>query len=90
MGAAVTAILAEYAASLDSRKVTSGASPGDLQGIFDEPLPEQGIPINEISRAVPERRACTCDAGGQPTLLRSVQPHAIADRCVGRRVQFVA
>ena len=48
LGAAVTAIIAEYVASLDTRKVTSGASPGDLQGIFDEPLPEQGIPINEI------------------------------------------
>ena len=48
LGAAVTAIITEYAASLDSRKVTSDASPNDLQGIFDEPLPEQGIPIDEI------------------------------------------
>ena len=48
LGAAVTAIIAEYAASLDSRKVTSGAIPADLEKLFDEPLPEQGIPIDEI------------------------------------------
>ena len=48
LGAAVTAIIAEYAASLDSRKVTSGAIPADLEKLFDEPLPEQGIAIDEI------------------------------------------
>ena len=48
LGAAVTAIIADYAASLDSRKVTSGAVPADLEKLFDEPLPEQGIAIDEI------------------------------------------
>ncbi|HEV2827329.1 MAG TPA: aminotransferase class V-fold PLP-dependent enzyme [Pyrinomonadaceae bacterium] len=48
LGAAVSAIIAEYAASLDSRKVTSGAIPADLEKLFDEPLPEQGIALDEI------------------------------------------
>jgi glutamate/tyrosine decarboxylase-like PLP-dependent enzyme len=48
LGEAVTAIIAEYAASLDSRKVTSNDVPADLEKLFDEPLPEQGIAIDEI------------------------------------------
>ena len=48
LGRAVTAIITEYAASLDSRKVTSGATPQELEKIFDEPFPEQGITIEKI------------------------------------------
>jgi glutamate/tyrosine decarboxylase-like PLP-dependent enzyme len=48
LGTAVTAIIAEYAASLDSRKVKSNATPAGLEKLFDEPLPEQGIAIDEI------------------------------------------
>ncbi len=48
LGRAVTAIITEYAASLDSRKVTSTATPPDLEKLFDEPFPEQGITTAEI------------------------------------------
>jgi len=48
LGRAVTAIIKEYAASLDSRKVTSAATPADLEKIFDEPFPEQAITPEEI------------------------------------------
>jgi aromatic-L-amino-acid decarboxylase len=48
LGRAVTAIISEYAASLDVRRVTSGATPSDLEKLFDEPFPEQGITIEEI------------------------------------------
>jgi aromatic-L-amino-acid decarboxylase len=48
LGQAVTAIIAEYASRLDSIKVTSPASPRDLEKIFDEPFPEQGITTAEI------------------------------------------
>jgi aromatic-L-amino-acid decarboxylase len=48
IGRAVTSIISEYAASLDSRKVTSEATPGSLEGIFDEPFPEKGISAEEI------------------------------------------
>ena len=48
LGRAVTAIIKEYAASLDSRKVTSAATPAELEKIFDEPFPEQGITPEEI------------------------------------------
>ncbi|HEY2975066.1 MAG TPA: aspartate aminotransferase family protein [Pyrinomonadaceae bacterium] len=48
LGRAVTAIIAEYAASLDSRKVTSTATPQELERVFDEPFPEEGITTEEI------------------------------------------
>lgn len=48
IGKAVTSIVAEYAASLDSRKVTSEATPKDLEKIFEEPFPEKGIGADEI------------------------------------------
>jgi glutamate/tyrosine decarboxylase-like PLP-dependent enzyme len=48
LGQAVTAIITEYAASLDSRKVTSPVTPQELEKIFDEPFPEKGIESEEI------------------------------------------
>jgi glutamate/tyrosine decarboxylase-like PLP-dependent enzyme len=48
LGRAVTAIVTEYVASLDSRKVTSTATPQDLEKIFDEPFPERGKKTEEI------------------------------------------
>jgi glutamate/tyrosine decarboxylase-like PLP-dependent enzyme len=48
LGRAVTAIITEYAASLDSRKVTSTATPSDLEKIFDEPFPELGMSADAI------------------------------------------
>src|SRR4030095_12122965 len=48
LGRAVTAIITEYAASLDTRKVTSTATPQELEKIFDEPFPEHGITAEEI------------------------------------------
>ncbi|MEP6920025.1 MAG: aspartate aminotransferase family protein, partial [bacterium] len=41
-------IIAEHAASLDSRRVASEATPSDLEKLFDEPLPEGGVGIDEI------------------------------------------
>jgi glutamate/tyrosine decarboxylase-like PLP-dependent enzyme len=48
LGRAVTEIITDHAASLDSRRVTSTASPADLEKIFDEPFPETGITTDEI------------------------------------------
>src|SRR5882672_2903412 len=48
LGRAVTTIITEYAASLDTRKVTSRATPQELEKIFDEPFPEQGEKTEEI------------------------------------------
>lgn len=48
LGRAVTAIIAEYAGTLDRRKVTSTATPQELEKIFDEPFPEHGITTEEI------------------------------------------
>jgi len=48
LGRAVTEIITDYVRSLDTRKVTSPATPQDLEKLFDEPLPEQGSAPQEI------------------------------------------
>ncbi|HEY0376751.1 MAG TPA: aminotransferase class V-fold PLP-dependent enzyme [Pyrinomonadaceae bacterium] len=48
LGRAVTEIITEYARALDGLPVTSAATPGDLEKIFDEPLPVDGIAADEI------------------------------------------
>ena len=50
LGNAVPRIINDYAAKLDSRRVTPQATPADLEQLFNEPLPETGIPIEEILR----------------------------------------
>jgi aromatic-L-amino-acid decarboxylase len=54
LGSAVPKIINDYAARLDSRCVTPAATPADLEQLFDEPLPETGIPIEEILRRFTE------------------------------------
>ena len=48
LGRAVTSIIADFAASLDTRRVASQATPADLEKLFAEPLPENGIGFDEI------------------------------------------
>lgn len=48
LGRAVSALIADYARSLDGRRVTSDASPADLEKLFDEPLPVRGMSADEI------------------------------------------
>ncbi|MEP6718829.1 MAG: aminotransferase class V-fold PLP-dependent enzyme [bacterium] len=48
IGRAVTKIISDYVATLDSRRVTSSATPEDLVKIFAEPFPQQGIAAEEI------------------------------------------
>jgi glutamate/tyrosine decarboxylase-like PLP-dependent enzyme len=48
LGRAVTEIITEYARTLDTLPVTSDATPGDLEKLFDEPLPADGIAADEI------------------------------------------
>src|SRR5918993_5106365 len=46
----VPQIINDYAAALDSRRVTPLATPAELEKLFDEPLPENGVAIEEILR----------------------------------------
>ncbi|MGH9969637.1 MAG: pyridoxal phosphate-dependent decarboxylase family protein [Pyrinomonadaceae bacterium] len=48
LGSAVTKIIAEFAAGLESRRVASAATPAELEKLFAEPLPEQGMDTDEI------------------------------------------
>ena len=50
LGDAVPKIVNDYAASLDSRRVTPAATPAEMEKLFDEPLPEKGLPIEDILR----------------------------------------
>ena len=48
LGNAVAQIIHEHVATLATRRVTPEATPADLEKLFDEPLPERGIAIEEI------------------------------------------
>ena len=48
LGRAVTRLISEHAARLDSAPVTSRATPAGLKLLFDEPLPQTGITAEEI------------------------------------------
>ena len=48
LGNAVARIVHEHVAGLATQRVTPEATPSELEKLFDEPLPEQGIPIEEI------------------------------------------
>lgn len=48
LGNAVPRIIVEHVAGLASRRVTPEATPAELEKLFDEPLPEKGIPLEEI------------------------------------------
>jgi len=48
LGRAVTSLISEHAARLESAPVTSTATPADLKRLFDEPIPSAGVPAEEI------------------------------------------
>src|SRR6267143_5706362 len=48
LGQAVSRLIIENVAQLDSRRVTSEATIADLEKLFDEPLPETGASLDEI------------------------------------------
>jgi aromatic-L-amino-acid decarboxylase len=48
LGNAVARIIHEHVAGLATRRVTPEATPEELERLFDEPLPEKGISIEEI------------------------------------------
>ena len=48
LGHAVTRIIADFAASLDSRPVATTATPADVEALFDEDLPQSGISVDAI------------------------------------------
>src|SRR5215207_3078029 len=48
LGNAVARIIGDHVATLATRRVTPEATPAELEKLFDEPLPETGISIEEI------------------------------------------
>src|SRR5688500_2434934 len=48
LGRAVTELVSAYAASLDSARVCSEATPAELERLFDEPLPQEGAEATAI------------------------------------------
>src|SRR5258708_23397151 len=48
LGRAVTRLISEHAARLESAPVVSRATPADLKLLFDEPLPQAGTSAEEI------------------------------------------
>jgi aromatic-L-amino-acid decarboxylase len=48
IGRAVTELISQHAARLDSAPVTSRATPDELKQLFDEPIPIEGMPFEEL------------------------------------------
>ena len=48
LGHAVARIIHEHVAGLAARRVTPEATPAELEKLFDEPLPEKGIELEEV------------------------------------------
>ena len=48
LGKAVRKIIIDHVAKLEDRRVTPEATPAQLEKLFDEPLPEKGMPLEEI------------------------------------------
>ena len=48
LGKAVAEIVTKHVAGLKDRRVTPTATPADLEKLFDEPLPEKGMRIDDI------------------------------------------
>lgn len=48
LGNAVAQIITEHVAGLATRRVTPTATPAELEKLFDEPLPEKGIALEDI------------------------------------------
>ena len=48
LGNAVARIIDEHVSQLATRRVTPEATPAELEKVFDEPLPEKGISLEEI------------------------------------------
>ena len=48
LGLAVTKLISEHAARLESAPVASSSTPADLKRLFDEPIPLNGMPAAEI------------------------------------------
>ena len=48
LGRAVTKIISDYVRALDNVRVTSDATPDELEKLFDEPLPVEGASSDEI------------------------------------------
>lgn len=48
LGRAATRIITDHAAQLDAAPVTSPATPADLRRLFEEPIPVEGAPAEEI------------------------------------------
>ena len=48
LGLAVTELITQHVSQLDTRRVTPDITPAELEKLFEEPLPEQGISFGEI------------------------------------------
>jgi glutamate/tyrosine decarboxylase-like PLP-dependent enzyme len=48
LGPTAVRLISEYARSLDSAPVCSTATPGELEALFDEPLPEEGSAAEDV------------------------------------------
>ena len=90
LGNAVAQIIHEHVATLADRRVTPEATPAQLEKLFDEPLPEKGIPLEDILARFRDDIAPNAMHVPSPRYFGQFNPDAVADWRLGRRVDFGA
>jgi aromatic-L-amino-acid decarboxylase len=90
LGPAVARIVVDHVAGLSSRRVTPEATPAELEKLFDEPLPENGIALEEILTRFRKDVAPNAMGVPSPRYFGQFNPTATADWRLGRRAFFDA
>ena len=90
LGNAVPRIIVDHMAGLASRRVTPEATPAQLEKLFDEPLPEKGIPLEDILARFSEHIAPNAMGVPSPRYFGQFNPTPLPHWRLGRRVEFDA
>src|SRR4051794_35255782 len=77
-GRAVVKLIAEHAANLESLPINSGATPADLQRLFDEPLPAAGIPAEQVLAEYRDKIAAHAQQVPSPRYFGQFNPTPLA------------
>src|SRR6266850_4937161 len=74
VGHQVVDLLADYLASIDQKPITPQVEPGNVHGLFDEPLPQRGIAAEDILKEVSDKLLPNCVHVSHPGYFGLITP----------------
>src|SRR6266850_1473796 len=74
VGHQVVDLLADYLASIDQKPITPQVEPGNVHGLFDEPLPQRGIAAEDILKEVSHKLLPNCVHVSHPGYFGLITP----------------